>query len=60
MHTERTARKNVAYPMDVDIDSSSDDSDFVNPPPKRNRGPEPEVPNIPRYPPRQEATHTDR
>jgi hypothetical protein len=45
----------VAYPMNIDIDSSSDDSDFVNPPPKINMGPEQEVRNIPR----QAAMHTD-
>jgi hypothetical protein len=49
----------VAYLMNIDIDSSSDDSDFVNPPLKRNRGPRQEVHNIPRQPPRQEATHAD-
>jgi hypothetical protein len=54
------ARMNVAYPMNVDIDSGSSDSDFVNPPLKRNRGPGPEVHNIPWQPPQQEATHTDR
>jgi hypothetical protein len=46
------ARKNVAYPMNIDITSSSDDSDFVNPPLKRTRGPEQEVRNIPQKPTR--------
>jgi 8-oxo-dGTP pyrophosphatase MutT (NUDIX family) len=53
------AMKNVAYLMNIDIDSISDDSDFVNPPPKRNRDPEEEVHNIPWQPPRQAATHAD-
>jgi hypothetical protein len=53
------AWKNVAYPMNIDINSNSDDSDFVNPPPKRNRGPEQEGRNIPQQPPRQAAPHAD-
>jgi hypothetical protein len=45
--------------MNIDIASSSDDSNFVNPPLKRNKAPEQEVCNIPRQPTRQAATHTD-
>jgi hypothetical protein len=45
--------------MLIDIESSSDDSDFVNPPPKRNRCLEKEVYNIPQQPTRQAVTHTD-
>jgi hypothetical protein len=45
--------------MNIDITSSNDDSDFVNPPSKRNRGPKQEVRNIPRQPRRQAAMHTD-
>jgi hypothetical protein len=54
------ARKNVAYPMNIDINSSTDDSDFVNPPLKKEQGPEQKVHNIPWQPPWQAATHTDR
>jgi hypothetical protein len=54
------ARKNTAYLMNIDIDSSSDDSDFVNPPLKRNRGPEQEAFNIPRQSPRPVEMHTFR
>jgi hypothetical protein len=46
--------------MNIDIDSSSDDNDFFNPPPKRNKGPEQEACNIPRQPPRLAVTQTDR
>jgi hypothetical protein len=60
LQTKGAAMKNVAHPMNIDIDSSSDDSDFVQPPPKRNRGPEQQACNIPQQPPRPVATHTDR
>jgi hypothetical protein len=53
-------RKNTAYPRNIDIDCSSDDSDFVNLPPKRNMGHEQEVCNTPWQPPRLAVTHTDR
>jgi hypothetical protein len=34
------ARKNASHPLKIHTESSSDDSDFVHPPPKRNMGPE--------------------
>lgn len=58
MQTNGATRKNAAYPMNIGITSSSDDNDFVNPPVKRNRGPEHEVRNIPRPPTRQSAMHS--
>jgi hypothetical protein len=59
MQMKGSARKNAAYPVNIDITSSSDDSDFVNQPLKRNRGPEHEVHNNPRPPTRQSTMHTD-
>jgi hypothetical protein len=46
--------------MNIDINSSSDDNDFVNLPQKGNKGPEQEVCNIPQQPPRQAVTRIDR
>jgi hypothetical protein len=52
--------KNVAHPMNIHIDSSSDDSDFVQPPLKRNRAPGQQPSNIPQQPQRPPVTHTER
>jgi hypothetical protein len=52
--------KSVAHPMNIHIDSSSDDSDFVQPPPKRNRGPKQQPSNIPQQPQRQPVMHIER
>jgi hypothetical protein len=41
------ARKNASHPLKIHAELSDDDSDFVQPPPKRNRGPEQEPCNIP-------------
>jgi hypothetical protein len=49
------ARKNASHPLKIHTKPSSDDNDFVHPPPKRNRGPEHEPDNIPRQP----STHGD-
>jgi hypothetical protein len=47
LQTKRAARKNASHPLKIHIESSSDGSDFVHPPPKRNRGPQQEACNIP-------------
>jgi hypothetical protein len=60
LQTKGAARKNIAYLMNIDIDSCSDDSDFLNPPPKRNMGPKQEACNIPQQPPRPTEMLTDR
>jgi hypothetical protein len=60
LQTKGTAMKNVAHLMNIHIDSSSNDSDFVQPPPKRNRGLEQQPSNIPQQPQRPSMTHTER
>jgi hypothetical protein len=60
LQTKGPARKNVAYPRNIDIDYSSDDNDFVNLPLKRNRGPKQEVCNIPLQPSCLAAMHIDK
>jgi hypothetical protein len=57
--TEGSRLEECGIPDEHCITSSSDDSDFVNPSPKRNRGSEPEVHNIPWQPTGQAAMHID-
>jgi hypothetical protein len=45
------ARKNTSHPLKIHTESSNDDSDFVHPPPERNRGPKLLPCNIPQQPP---------
>jgi hypothetical protein len=55
-----TTRKNASRPLKIHIESSSDDSDFVHPPLKRNRGPQHEPCNIAWQPPRPTVTQSDK
>jgi hypothetical protein len=52
--------KNVTHPMNIHINFSSNDNDFVQPPLKRNRGPEQQPSNIPQQPQRPPVKHTER
>jgi hypothetical protein len=52
--------KNVAHPMNIHIDFSRNDNDFVQPPLKRNGGPEQQPSNIPQQPQRPPVKHIER
>jgi hypothetical protein len=54
------ARRNISDPLKIHFKPSTDDSDFAQPPSKRNRGPEQEPCNIPRQPLQPTEAQPDR